>query len=92
MIFKLNFQFSKSQNTGKCELGRFSLKQLHIPYTVLVCPEFHAVFCNPMIYQWSVTSLGSKYIAKYLRNTINFPNTNAIANTLVRTIFKCNFP
>ena len=28
--FKLNFQFSNSQNTGKCELGRFLLRQAHI--------------------------------------------------------------
>ena len=27
---KLNFQFSNSQNTGKCELGWFLLRQSHI--------------------------------------------------------------
>ena len=27
---QLNFQFSISQNTGKCELGRFLLRQLHL--------------------------------------------------------------
>ena len=38
--------------------------------------------------------LGSKYIAQYLNtntNTINFPNTNTIANTLVRTVFKYKY-
>ena len=29
-FFKLNFQFSNSQNTGKCDLGRFLLRQSHI--------------------------------------------------------------
>ena len=29
-FFKLNFQNGISQNTGKCELSRFSLRQSHI--------------------------------------------------------------
>ena len=29
-FFKLNFQFSNSQNAGKCKLGWFSLRQSHI--------------------------------------------------------------
>ena len=29
VFFKLNFQFSDSQNTGKCKLGQFLLRQSH---------------------------------------------------------------
>ena len=29
-FFKLNFQFNNSQNTGKCELGWFLLRQLQL--------------------------------------------------------------
>ena len=33
-FFKLNFQNGISQNTGKCKLGRFSLRQSHMLLSV----------------------------------------------------------
>ena len=40
LVFKLNFQFSISQNTGKCKLGRFFLDS-HI-----LCIIKHETYCR----------------------------------------------
>ena len=42
-FLKLNFQFSNSQNTGKCELGQFLLRQSHLGITFV---EIDSVACS----------------------------------------------
>ena len=73
-FIKFNFQNDISQNTGKCELGGFSLRQSHNYVTI-----YHDIYDNIMLHCWKFFYSVIKYHS-FMIFIIILPNPTLLAS------------